>query len=107
MQPASDHQVQNKKTVAIERPNNAFADPGDIVNLATLKFFERRIEGTNEKRTDDVNLLERLFFDATLEVFDIDGDVRKFGHPSARPASGPRENCPVPRWRKSSSLSYQ
>ena len=64
--------------------NDAFADPPNATNDAAANRVDRRIDRAEHERAEQTELVQPAPDDARAERFDVDDNVRKFGHVSVR-----------------------
>jgi hypothetical protein len=75
-----DHQMDDQKELVLEFEDDALADSPQAQNPAALDSANRRLEGTQYKRTANTDLLNGFLENALLERFYIDRNVGQLGH---------------------------
>lgn len=80
MKTASDHQMKDQPKIAFEADADALSDAVELQHLFAGGFRKGRHCGAQEKGADNANAFECLAENARFECFDVNGDVREFGH---------------------------
>jgi hypothetical protein len=75
-----DHQMKDEPKISLETDADSLSHAAELQHLFAGGFGEGRDCGAQEKRANNANSFERLAEDATFERFDVNSDVRKFGH---------------------------
>ena len=74
--------MQNQEQFIVEAEDDPFADPGQPPHNPAFDHGDRRIDRPEHERAEQQHPLQRLTRDSRLERFEIDDDVRQFGHAS-------------------------
>src|SRR6202790_4030579 len=72
--------MEDEPEIVFEADADAFSQAAELDDFFARGVGERRICGAKEKRADDAHGFEGLTEDAGFEGFDVNGDVREFGH---------------------------
>ena len=80
MEPARDHQVQDEPAVVIQADGDSLAQPAKATDGFAVNALDRWHSGAEQKWIADAHLIEPLTENAAFERFDVNGDVRQFGH---------------------------
>ena len=76
--------MDDEEEVGLEREHDPLAQPAHAGDAAPFRVRDRRIDGTEHEGADEAHPLERLARRSALERLDVDRDVGKFRHRSAR-----------------------
>src|SRR5690242_14000641 len=71
MQASCDHQVQHQPGTTLHADRNPLAQPAQVSHGLAIGTFERRIDGTQQKRTYDAYGFKLLPKDALLDSLDV------------------------------------
>ena len=80
MEPARDHQVQDEPAVVIQADGDSLAQPAKATDGFAVDAVNRRDGCSEQKWIADAHLIEPLTENAPFECFNVNGDVRQFGH---------------------------
>ena len=80
MEPSSNHEMQDEPAVVVQADGDSLAQPAESANRFAVNALDRWHSGAEQKWIADAHLIERLAKDAAFERFDVNGDVRQFGH---------------------------
>jgi hypothetical protein len=72
--------MQDKEEFVVEREDYAFAETTKSMDYFAVQFGDGWIERPYQKRVEDARLLESLTNYSTLQAFDVDHNIREFGH---------------------------
>ena len=63
---------------------DAFAHSANVKYASAFRRLNRRSRGAEQRRGDNANAFDLLSHDALLQRFDVNDDVRQFGHGNLR-----------------------
>src|SRR5579863_9626543 len=75
VEPSSDHQMQHQPQIVVQPNGDAFADTSQDSDGFACGARKWRISRTQQKGTDQSDMLQRLAKDALFERFNVDDDV--------------------------------
>ena len=87
-----DHQVEDHENVALELPDDAFAETAQAADNLAIDREDRRVERSHQERTLHPGALERPTDDAGREALDVQVMSGSSGISRPRPASDPRRH---------------
>jgi len=79
-QPPGDHEMENKEQVVREAQNDPLPQPPHLDDGLSLHFFDRWLDGADEKQADDPYPFENPIHDPRPQGVDVDRDVGQLGH---------------------------
>ena len=82
MEPAGDHQVEDHPEVGLQTDGDTLADAAKFDDAFAGAVCEGWIDGAEKKGTAEPHVLEDVSVDTVVEGFEVDDDVREFGHAS-------------------------
>src|SRR6185437_2143006 len=91
VQPAGNHQMEDKPEPFIsfwrtlQPKRDPLSHPANLFHLAALRRCDRRIGRAQERRTSNLNALQRMSQHPLLQRFNVNGDVGKFWHLTVYP----------------------
>jgi hypothetical protein len=90
LETTADHQVQNEEVVITETEDHPLSDPFDIAQHRAFNRFDRGIGRSEQEGVSDANLPESLILREVEQPFDVDDDLRVFGHWYNLPSGPPK-----------------
>src|SRR5215475_2618799 len=84
VKPSGDHEVNDEKEFTFQHEDDTLAEAAELYDFLSFRRANRRIEGAQNKRTADTDLLYRLIQHPFRERLDIDGNIRKLRHVSGK-----------------------
>ena len=81
--------MEDEPCAGVEAEGDAFAESPNLGDFLPGQRIEAGIEGANEKRAANADLVKGLLLDTGAEGFDVDRDVREFRQVCILPAFGP------------------
>src|SRR2546423_7617239 len=80
MESASDHQVKDEPVLVIHADGDSFTEAAESADGFAVDPLDRRHGGAQQEWVADADLFQSLSENPLLKRFDVDGDVRQFGH---------------------------
>ena len=87
-EPPGDHQVEDQIEIALQFEDDPLAQPAETQHLPVFALLYRRLDGPEQERTREANLLEGLAYDPWLQGVDVEQDIGQFGHAAALCGTG-------------------
>ena len=93
-QPAGDHQVDDEEELALEREDDALAEPLDADDNLAFDRGNRRRHRAQQERMADADALETVADDLGRQALEVDADVGQLGHRPSVPSARRRRRRP-------------
>lgn len=80
VEPAGNHQMKHEPEISFQTNTDSFPQPPQLSNPLTFHAVDWWHGGAQQKRRPNLHTFERFAEDSLLKRFDVDNNVRKFGH---------------------------
>ena len=86
--------MKDQEEIVLQLEDDALAQAAETQDLAVFALLYRRLDGPEQKRTREADLLKGLAYDPRLQGVDVEQDIGQFGHTASRCGTGGFETSP-------------